>query len=212
MRTKKFQCHLMETEAIARNAERALLLSSSKGDAGAFTQLFHLHKHKLYSFLLRLTGSPQMAEDIVQDVFVKIWTQKEHLAEIEKFGGYLFRMAKNYAINAFRKMAVETLALSKLQSITDHNSTDAYLNEKETTALLQDALSRLSSQQKLVYTLSREEGLKYDEIAQRLNVSPSTVKNHMIIALRTLRATINARPDVVGALLLLCSVAACFEK
>lgn len=202
----------MHTDTIACNSEKALLLLSSKGDTCAFTQLFHLHKHKLYSFLLRLTGSPQMSEDTIQDIFAKIWTQKEHLADIEKFGSYLFRMAQNQSINAFRKMAAETLALSRLQSATGQNPTDDYLDEKETTALLHQALSRLSTQQKLVYTLSRDEGLKYDEIAHRLNLSPSTVKNHMIAALRTLRETFNARPDVVGSLLLLLSVVACFEK
>lgn len=202
----------MHTKTIACHSEKALLLLSSKGDRYAFTQLFHLYKHKLYSFLLRLTGSPQMAEDIIQDIFIKIWTRKEQLNEVEKFGSYLFRMAQNQSINAFRKMAAETLALSHIQSATDQNSTDCYLYEKETTALLHQALSRLSAQQKLVYTLSREEGLKYEEIAHRLNLSPSTVKNHMIAALRTLRETFNARPDVVGTLLVLLSVASCFEK
>lgn len=188
------------------------MLLSSKGDTLAFTRLFHLYKHKLYGFLLRLTGSSQMAEDIIQDIFAKIWAKKEQLTDIEKFGSYLFRMAQNQSINAFRKMAVEALALSNLQPAPHHNSIEHYINEKETADLLHKALSRLSSQQKLVYTLSREEGLKYDEIAQRLNVSPSTVKNHMIAALRTLRESFNTQPDVVGILFLLLSIAACFEK
>jgi len=202
----------MHTNAIACNEGKELLLLSSRGDTDAFTRLFHLHKHKLYSFLLRLTGSPQMSEDIIQDIFTKIWMQRQQLPAIEKFGSYLFRMAQNHSINAFKKMAVETLALSALQPVGEHNTTDTYLSEKETTALLQQALSRLSTQQKLVYTLSREEGLKYEEIAHRLNVSPSTVKNHMIIALRTLRETFNARPDMVGLLVILVFIANCFEK
>jgi len=135
-----------------------------------------------------------MAEDITQDIFVKIWDKREHLTEIEKFGSYLFRMAQNYAINAFRKTAVETAALSHLQSEPEYNSTDNYLSEKETSALLHKAISRLSTQQKLVYTLSREEGLKYEEIARRLNVSPSTVKNHMLAALHALRESFAATP------------------
>jgi RNA polymerase sigma-70 factor (family 1) len=202
----------MQTETIAGNSEKALMLLSSQGDTIAFTRLFHSYNHKLYGFLLRLTGSPQISEDIIQDIFARIWTQKAHLPQIEKFGSYLFRMAQNHSINAFRKMAVETLALSLLQSVPHHNSTEYYLNEKETNLLLHKALSRLSKQQKLIYILSREEGLKYEEIAQRLNVSPSTVKNHMIVALRTLRETFKARPDVVGTLLLLVSIATCFEK
>ncbi|MGN6494110.1 MAG: sigma-70 family RNA polymerase sigma factor, partial [Agriterribacter sp.] len=118
----------------------------------------------------------------------------------------------NKSTNAFRKMAVDARELSNLKSAPQHNSIENYNNEKQTADLLHKALSRLSSQQKLVYTLSREEGLKYDEIAQRLNVSPSTVKNHMIAALRTLRESFNAQPDVVGILLLLLFVASCFEK
>ncbi|MBX3258043.1 MAG: RNA polymerase sigma-70 factor [Chitinophagaceae bacterium] len=202
----------MHTKAIACNSEKALMLLSSTGDSAAFTQLFHLYKHKLYSFIVKLTGSSQMAEDIIQDIFTKIWTQREHLPQIEKLGSYLFRMAQNHSINAFRKMATETLALSRLQPAPDHNTTEYYLNEKETSALLHEALSRLSAQQKLVYMLSREEGLKYEEIAHRLNLSPSTVKNHMIAALRTLRQAFYTRPDVAGILLVIQSIGACFEK
>lgn len=185
---------------------------SSQGDKSAFTQLFHIYKHKIYYFLLKLTGSAQMAEDLTQDVFTKVWTLREQLPSIEKFGSYLFKMGQNYSINAFKKMATETLAHSRMLHNTASNSTDQYLNQKETDALLHNALSRLSNQQRLVYTLSREEGLKYDEIADRLNLSPSTVKNHMIAALRSLRNSFSTHPDIVCILVPVLFICDMLEK
>lgn len=202
----------MPEKAIAITSEKKLLISSARGEEEAFAQLFHFYKDKLFSFIFRITGSPQLAEDIIQEVFAKIWTKKEQLIDVDNFGSYLFRAAQNHSINAFRKMAAENLAVSALKNRLEDNSTDHYMSEKETTALLHTALSRLSAQQKLVFTLSREEGLRYEEIAKKLNLSPSTVKNHMIAALRTLRETFKASPDMVGYLLLFLSILSAVEK
>ncbi|MGF6850235.1 RNA polymerase sigma-70 factor (family 1) [Chitinophaga sp. W3I9] len=172
------------------NIEKKLLQRAAEGHEEAFTQLFFLYRHKLYSFLLRLTESPEMTEDVIQDVFLKLWKDRENLVNIEQFGGYVYRMAQHQALNAFRRMAKETLILAELtRTIKDAAPADAAdnLSVREVREKLQYALDHLPPKQKLVYTLSREQGLKHEEIARQLNISPSTVNNHMIAALRTIR-------------------------
>ncbi|MBO9727336.1 MAG: RNA polymerase sigma-70 factor [Chitinophaga sp.] len=169
--------------------EQRLLQLAAAGHEEAFTRLFHGHKHKLYSFLLRLTNSPEMSEDVIQDVFLKLWKDRQQLLHIEQFGGYIYRMAQHQVLNAFRRMAKETLILAEINKLhlTAHDNAEDHLQVQEVRARLNKALDKLPPKQKLVYTLSRDQGLKHDEIARHLNISPATVNNHMIAALRTIR-------------------------
>lgn len=186
--------------------EKKLLLKAAAGHEEAFTQLFFLYRHKLYSFLLRLTESPEMTEDVIQDVFLKLWKDRENLVNIEQFGGYIYRMAQHHALNAFRRMAKEALVMAELTRTTAVASADAddQLNIREVREKLQYALDHLPPKQKLVYTLSREQGLKHEEIARQLNISPSTVNNHMIAALRTIRQQLGPHlQSITGASCLL---------
>lgn len=175
-------------------SERELVVLMSKGDELAFTRLFYLYKDKLYSFTLRLVNNTDVAEDIVQDVFLKLWNNRAQLSAVSSFGGYVFQMAQNQSINSFRRMASETLILSELfhqQSPADL-STEQAIHFRETQALVAAIVSKLPPQQKLVYQLSREQGLRHEEIAQQLKLSPSTVKNHLIQALHTIREQLKA--------------------
>ncbi|UFH56144.1 RNA polymerase sigma factor [Spirosoma sp. KNUC1025] len=171
------------------DSERELVEMASSGNEIAFTQLFHLYKHKLYSFTLRLVNDPHAAEDIVQDIFLKLWNNRTQLAAVHSFGSYVFQMAQNQSINSFRRMASETLILSELfhqQSAADL-STEQAINFRETQTIVAAIVEKLPPQQKLVYQLSREKGLKHEEIAEQLKLAPSTVKNHLIQALNTIR-------------------------
>lgn len=185
--------------------EKELLRCSAEGDATAFAALFRMYQHKLYGFLLRATGSPEMAEDVIQDVFLKLWKDRELLTEIHQFGGYIYRMAQNQVINSLKRMARETLILDELgkAALPVNPDAEAHLSLQEVTQSLHHALSKLTPKQKLVYTLSRERGLKHDEIAQHLNISPSTVNNHMIEALRLIRQQLRTTPEAFNVLLIL---------
>ncbi|WP_142686561.1 RNA polymerase sigma factor [Chitinophaga polysaccharea] len=186
--------------------EKKLLLKAAAGHEESFTQLFFLYRHKLYSFLLRLTESPEMTEDVIQDVFLKLWKNREQLADIEQFGGYIYRMAQHHVLNAFRRMAKEALIMAELTRTTEAASADAgeQLRIREVREKLQYALDHLPPKQKLVYTLSREQGLKHEEIARQLNISPSTVNNHMIAALRSIRQQLGPHlQSITGASCLL---------
>jgi len=169
--------------------ERALLLKIAEGNESAFGDLFHLWRDKLYFFIFRITHSSEMAEDILQDVFVKIWTNRASLITIQHFDAYLYKMSQNHAISAMKRMAQEALILSELKKGPDASGVvmeDAVIH-RELTRKFQAILHKLPTQQRLVYTLTHIHGLKHDEVAQRLKISASTVKNHMTRALYTIR-------------------------
>jgi RNA polymerase sigma-19 factor, ECF subfamily len=169
--------------------EQELLRLAANGDEAAFTILFNLYKHRLYSYLLKLSGSAEMTEDVIQEIFLKLWDQRTSMGKIEQFGAYIFRMAQHRIVNSFKRSAKETLILAELRRQTKAPVSEAEdnLSAREVQLRFHEALQKLSPRQKLIYQLSRDQGLKHDEIAQRLHISRSTVNNHMILALRMIR-------------------------
>jgi RNA polymerase sigma-70 factor (family 1) len=169
--------------------ERALLLKIATGDKAAFGELFHCWRDKLYFFLLRITHSSETAEDLLQDIFVKIWTNRAALDTIQHFDAYIYRMAQNHAFTGMKRMAQETLILTELRKEPDSSGlvVDDVVTHRELIKKLQAILYKLPTQQRLVYTMTHIHGLKHDEVAQQLKISASTVKNHMTRALCTIR-------------------------
>ena len=170
--------------------ERQLLQRAAAGDETAFASLFHLYKNSLYSYLLRLSGSADLAEDIIQEVFLQLWDHRQSLDQVQQFRAYIFRAAQHRIINAFRRQSKEMLILAELRRVAPDTSSDNAEEEltlDETRQRLLEAINKLSPQQKAVYTLSREHGLQHEEIARRLHISRSTVNNHLIRALQVLR-------------------------
>jgi RNA polymerase sigma-70 factor (family 1) len=170
--------------------EKALLAQAANGDEFAFSQLFIAKKDKLYSFALKLTASRQQAEDLVQDIFYAIWKHRSKLLEIENFDSYLFRSAQNRFLNNLKRAAQESHILKciKHETLTSESPpSQADLQYKETTVMLNNIVSQLPPQQQLIFRLSRESGLRHTEIAEQLKLSNSTVKNHLVVALKKVR-------------------------
>ena len=196
----------MNSETI--HTEKELLLLAAQGSEPAFTLLFNRYKHKLYSYLLSLTTSPQIAEDIIQDTFLKLWKDRASLKAIDYFNAYLFTMTRNLAINSFKRMARETAILAALQPQQNNPAATVAdnLSLKEVEQLLHQTIQSLPPQQKLIYTLSREQGLKHEDIAHQLRLSSSTVRNHIVQALRTIRKKIELHSiSVIGIMSFLIS-------
>lgn len=184
-------------------SEKELLQLAAGGNELAFTRLFHGYKYKLYGFVFRLTGTHASAEDVVQDIFEKLWKDREVLLEIDSFQRYIFRMAQNHAINGFRRMAREVTILKQLTdalAASSASTPQGSLALKETQERLHNAIQQLPPQQKIVFLLSREQGVKHEEIARRLQITTGTVKNHMIQALRTLRKHMQQFPNSLDAI------------
>src|SRR6185312_2967846 len=150
--------------------EKELIKLIADGDEIAFEKLFSHYRNRIYSVAFKLTKSYVTAEEIVQDVFLKIWINRSNLNNIQNFGGYLFIIARNDAYKALKAIAGKyklILVEEQDQNLSSNNTADR-LMEKEYNLILQNAIDRLPNQQKEVYTLVKEYGLTRDEVANKM--------------------------------------------
>lgn len=169
------------TAADHNNPEKALEI--------LFSDIFRQHEHRLYALALRLTKSEQTASDIIQEVFLKLWEQRENIAGINNMEAWLYRLTENKVIDFLRKAAADHRLEEKiwagLQQIM--NETELYITAKEYNQIIQKAITQLSPQRRLIYQLNKEEGLGYQQIADKLQISRHTVKNQIFTAVQSVR-------------------------
>ncbi|MDX2048235.1 MAG: RNA polymerase sigma-70 factor [Chitinophagaceae bacterium] len=172
--------------------EHEMLLLLNTGSEFAFTQIFNHYRGRIYAVALKFLKSPAPAEEIVQDVFLKIWLKRYELHMVENFEAYLFTMARNFIFDRLKKMAYETAAQSELRGEeTAINDTEYLVRQRQCLQLEQEAIQLLPPQQKLVYHFSKTEGLSHETIAQKMQLSRLTVKTHMAKALQSIRKYLN---------------------
>ena len=169
--------------------ERELLLCVSRGDEGAFTQLFNAYHQRLGLYVYRLTESRPLTQEIVQDVFVRVWLRREALSSVSSFNAYLFTAARNQALNALKQVARQRSGQAQLEATLGVLASEPSDSDpvEEYRLLLDKAVEKLPGQQQKVYLLHRRQGLSHAEIALQLNLSVETVKKHMSLALRAIR-------------------------
>lgn len=166
-----------------------LLQRIAENDNKAFRMLFLRYKDRFYAAALKMTHSTHQAEEIVQQVFVLLWQRRTHLQEVEKPESYLFTIVYNTISRQFKKIAAEKAMKAKIRGKTtpSENTTEQFLFEKESRQWLQKIANQLPSQQRLIYHLSKEKGMSRKEIAEQLGISPNTVKNHLLKAMKFIR-------------------------
>jgi RNA polymerase sigma-70 factor (ECF subfamily) len=175
-------------------SNRELLVQIKKGDRVAFYNIYERYCNRLYGFVLRYIKVEADAEEIVQDVFVKIWESRDKLNAYASFESFLFTITYNATISLLRKKASEQKYLLHLKSIQQIEETPASIDHLYYTDLndkVKQLLNELTPRQKEIFLLSREEGLSHEEIAGKLNISLNTVKKHMVNALSYLKSHID---------------------
>jgi RNA polymerase sigma-70 factor (ECF subfamily) len=170
--------------------ENEILLLVSHGDEMAFRELFEHYQNKLYSISMRLTRSATLSEEIVEDVFLKIWLKRNDLTEIQNFSAYLFVITRNRVYKTLKQIAknYQTVILTEDDKISANENIEDYLLDKEYSSVLHEAVTRLPQKQKEVYSLIKEQGLKRDEAAYVLNLKPETIKSHLAEAMKNIRS------------------------
>jgi RNA polymerase sigma-70 factor (family 1) len=168
--------------------EYDLLRQLATGSEYAFTRLFEQYRGAIYSVALKFLRSPVFAEEIVQDVFLKVWHKREDMALVKRLDAYLFIMARNFIFHRMKKMSYEAVdEISNLQQQSSDDNTEYLVRQHECQQLLQEAINNLPAQQREVYQLAKQDGLSHEFIAQKMNLSRHTVKKHMAMALRVIR-------------------------
>lgn len=167
------------------------LLKIKEGDEHFFNLIFGKYRNQLFAYLFKVTKSKELAEEIVLDVFLKLWHGREAITEIQNFEAFLYKVAHNKAIDFFRA-AKRSQALQQAlwQAMTEAPAADTADNQlifKNTDALIKEAINQLSPQRKKVFELRHYEDLSYAEIAATLNLSSNTVRNHLAASMQFIR-------------------------
>lgn len=183
--------------------DKTLFSQIADGQEPAFRIFFDRYKTKLYYFILNITKTSAEAEELVQDVFLRLWVSRQALAEVVNPGAYLFVMGRNRALDHIKKEAGDKVMKAHFSRQNgDTNFTEEQLELKESRRLLEEGIRKLPSQQQKVYRLSREGGLSREDIAAQLNISPNTVKNHLADALSAIRRYMKDKNRIILFLLL----------
>ena len=185
-------------------SDKFLVKELINGNEKAFRKLFDSYRNDLYKFSLSMVCSEDHAEEIVQDVFMKIWIKRGSLNPEMSFKSYLFTITRNKTIKFLKKAANNR----KLREAVFYgkqkfaNSTDLYVRELELESLKQKALDKLSPRRRRIFEMSRNENKSYEEIADELGISISTVRNQMSTSLDILRDFILKNKEIGLGLLL----------
>lgn len=184
-----------------------LQMEIASGNEKAFKIFFEKNRVKLFNYLFSIVKSKEIAEEIVIDVFVKIWMGRDWIAEIQNIDAFLHKVAYNKALD-FLRVASRNAALQKLvrqeMEATKEREADFKVLEQECREIINQAILQLSPRRRKIFTLSRVEGLTYDEIAQQLQLSRNTVRNSMSEAIRSIRLFL--LKNNVSSIMLLASI------
>ena len=173
------------------NIEAFHISCMTKGSKTSFNELYIYYHPMVYRFLVSLLKSDLDAQDIAQDIFYKLWFNREKLTHITYLKPYIYKMAKNAVYERYRHSLVDiefqNLTLNET-SITDIPEKELYAKEIE--ELIELALTQIPKQRQIIFKLSRKDGLSNQEIAERLNISKRTVENSISLTLTELRKII----------------------
>jgi RNA polymerase sigma-70 factor (ECF subfamily) len=181
---------MADTSFNQQHYEESKLISLLKEDSEyAFQLIFDKHRNRIYTTAIKYLKSPIIAQDVIQDVFLKLWFERKTINESKPLEAWLYTVAKNNILNKLRKIAndwkaIDTLSYTNPNSI---NNTDYKLLDSEYNRQMALVLSQLSEQQRIAFALSREEKLSYIEIGEKMGISPLTVKTHLSRALHTIK-------------------------
>lgn len=186
------------------HSESGLLRGIAAGDEHAYRVIFESHWDAVYSTALLLTKSPNLAEDVAQDVFTMLWEKRAMLHQVEKLDGFLFITARNIIYSRFRKLASSDAYRRYLLDCFPEQPViraDERTEFRELEKNVLQAIQQLPPQQQKAFKLSRFEGMRHEEIAVTMGVSRITIKSYIVQAIASLRKALSNHPS--GALLIL---------
>jgi RNA polymerase sigma-70 factor, ECF subfamily len=166
----------------------------NEGDIVAFDAIYARYCHRLYGFVFRYLKNREDTEEIVQEVFLKIWEARQRIDSYSSFDSFIFTIAYNSTITLLRKRITEQKYLGNLKLRLEISSTPDLIDEiqfKELDERVHTLINRLTPRQQEIFRLSRDERLTHDQIAQKLNISANTVKNHIVATLAFLKSELD---------------------
>ncbi|WKN31499.1 RNA polymerase sigma-70 factor [Porifericola rhodea] len=191
-------------QTLDSNTDAQLILSISLGDHHAFRVLFDKYRDVLFGYSFKFTKSKELSEEALQEVFMKVWQNRESLNPNLSIKSYLFTSIKNYTYNTLRNAAYDHKLKEQIfyRYMHAYNNTEDLLEYQELQAFKDKAVESLPPRRKLIFQMSRVEGLSHEEIAVKLGISPHTVKDQMVKALKSIKKYLQVHTDIAVGLIL----------
>jgi RNA polymerase sigma-70 factor (family 1) len=168
-------------------------------DVSAFTEIYNRYYDRIFQLAFAYAKLTELAEDVAQQVFLKLWERRKELRKTENPEGWLFRAAKYQVWTILQREAGRKEYQDKIVQMLYENglSPDQQIFQKEQVAIINEAINTLTPKQQEVYRLGRESGMTYQQIADKLNIGKETVKEHMFKALKALRNKLESHKDIL---------------
>lgn len=181
------------------HSEQLLVSELKNGNEKAFRSLFDLYYQDIYGYSISLLKSKEAAEENVQDVFMKVWQNRENLNPDQSFKAYIFTIARNQAFNALNKAANDLVLKEAVfyESQKSHEYGDYSIREEDCKKLRKQAMKQLPPKRKQIFKMSRKKGMSYEEISQELGISINTVRNQMSKALESMRVFFHVHDEII---------------
>lgn len=182
----------------SQNNDVLLVCELKAHNEKAFRRLFDRYYQDIYGYSISLLKSKELAEENVQEVFMKVWLHRETLDETRSFRSFLFTIARNQAFNILNKAANDIVLRQEIFINTQqsYEHADHTLREQDCKKLRKQAISDLPPKRKEIFKMSRK-GKTYEEISAELGISISTVKNQMSKALDSLRLFFETHDEII---------------
>jgi RNA polymerase sigma-70 factor (ECF subfamily) len=173
--------------------DEQLIILLKKDDQPAFAEIYNRYAESLAGFAASKLYSLDDARDVIHDLFVKLWENRDEVYITSNLKSYLFSIVRHRIIDKIRKNITREEYASMVQSLTvaSQDSADRQVEAKELQQTIEKSLNQLPPRVKEIYKLSRDEGLTNHEIAEKLNLSEQTVKNQLSAALKHLRGSLS---------------------
>ncbi len=180
-----------------RQLSPEVLFQIKQGNQKAFMSLYDDYHAQLYSYIIKFVKVPAFAEDLLQEVFLKVWETRSKIKPHLSFNAYLYKICRNKAYDFIKEMAADKqLRATLIHYLTGGvNSVDTDLLSRQYEIVVQGAVDNLPPQRRTIFNLCRQEGKKYEEVAQLLHISRNTVKEHMVLAVRSIRDYVAKNTD-----------------
>jgi len=182
--------------------EKELFKQISEGNETAFRAIFDLYRERLFTFAWQLCHSAVEAEEITQDIFLKLWEQRDKLAGVSFPRKYIYIMTRNKTLDYLGKIARNEQMIKEVWAYMSQsdNLTENLLQAEESRKLIQQAVSQLSEKKQAIFSLSRDQGMSHQEIADQMNLSVQTVKNIVTEILKHIQGFLSQHSELLAIL------------
>ena len=171
--------------------EKTKVEALCNGNHKAFEDIFIMYFRRVKVFIGGIIKSDADAEELAQDVFIKLWLNREQIDVTKSLNAYLYAIARNATFNYLKHRMVEQSYLFGYEPVGDVDTPEEIYFAREIKLLIEMTVTQMPAQRRGIYILSRDKGVSNEDIANQLNISKKTVENQLSLALKEIRKVVS---------------------